>query len=634
MRFLIDGEAGGALPSDESTLRALLNATPNAVLLIDKKGRVLFCNRATTVIFGYQQEALIGNNVSVLMREPDRLAHDDHLSRYAQIGQSSIMGVGRELAGLHKDGHALALHVSIGEVAMGNEVVYLGMMADISARVASENEVRRQCDMLEIISLAINSFLRLESEEEISKQLTRALLKVTGSERALIAELVEDEQGGEVLRALPVDPEVPPMSALASRRVDGRLEFRRLDNPIAYPLFTQQILLTNDPTGHPAWMGTPVVHSGVRNFLGIPIKHDNEVLGVFAIANREGGYDQRLVNELEPVREALAAILCARRLRREAVSRQKSVERANERLRRIVEASPMGVAVFDENGIYETVNPAYCAIYGYAREELLGQCFTMVFPEDSRERVLALHKQFIADGLGLRGQWTVMARNGETRFVVTESVRIETDAGSFHRLAFVTNISEQVLLQKDLEQKNLLLQRQADHDGLTHALNHRRILEVLETERLRAARHGNSLCIAMLDMDNFKLVNDVHGHMVGDEVLRTTATVLHSGVRAIDSVGRYGGEEFLLLLPDASIEGAVAVVERLRFQVETSRFSVPDLKVSFSAGVTGWLTGETCSEMLIRVDALLYEAKRLGRGRCCSDLDTPDVDGGEGVPAT
>ena len=155
-------------------------------------------------------------------------------------------------------------------------------------------------------------------------------------------------------------------------------------------------------------------------------------------------------------------------------------------------------------------------------------------------------------------------------------------------------------------------------DSLTACLNRRALLEELETELERARRYKHGLTILMIDLDRFKDVNDTHGHLVGDSVLKQVGDVLRKEARAVDAVARYGGEEFVLLLPDTSAEGGLAFAERLRERVEEHNFAEGDvdrLRVTVSIGVAQFPGNEvTKLESLIEMaDAALYRAKNDGR---------------------
>jgi diguanylate cyclase (GGDEF)-like protein len=169
----------------------------------------------------------------------------------------------------------------------------------------------------------------------------------------------------------------------------------------------------------------------------------------------------------------------------------------------------------------------------------------------------------------------------------------------------------------ELKAANKRIEELAELDELTGSFNRRCIMRMLEDEIARA-RRSNTLCsMALIDLDWFKRINDAYGHPTGDEVLRTFAITLFANIRNIDRFGRYGGEEFLLVLPDTSSEGAARILDRLRSIVadlDWSAFS-PGLRVTISAGVATLAPNENPDAVLARADAALYSAKARGRNR-------------------
>lgn len=157
----------------------------------------------------------------------------------------------------------------------------------------------------------------------------------------------------------------------------------------------------------------------------------------------------------------------------------------------------------------------------------------------------------------------------------------------------------------------------AELDELTGASNRRSIMRVLEEEIARAARSGAPCSIALIDLDYFKRINDVYGHPTGDEVLRTFSITTFANIRSVDRFGRYGGEEFLLVLPGMNTARALRALDRLRTiiaDLDWSAFS-PGMTVTMSAGVATLNANETSDTFLARADGALYAAKAQGRNR-------------------
>lgn len=164
------------------------------------------------------------------------------------------------------------------------------------------------------------------------------------------------------------------------------------------------------------------------------------------------------------------------------------------------------------------------------------------------------------------------------------------------------------------------LHRLATYDGLTGCLNYQAFQAALSKESDQAERYGRPFSVVIADLDGFKTINDRHGHAVGDATLTTIASEMLSGVRSVDMVGRIGGDEFAVLLPETRQDEAEALVERIRSRTLAA---VTPERVTLSFGVSTWCGhGDSPSELLRRADAALYEAKRHGRNRVAVWSDT------------
>jgi diguanylate cyclase (GGDEF)-like protein len=178
------------------------------------------------------------------------------------------------------------------------------------------------------------------------------------------------------------------------------------------------------------------------------------------------------------------------------------------------------------------------------------------------------------------------------------------------------------LYRRGLELKEAYkrIEELAELDELTGSLNRRSIMHSLD-EEINRARHSNIPCaIALIDLDWFKRINDQFGHPVGDEALRAFAITVFANIRSIDKFGRYGGEEFLLILPETSDSAALRIVDRLRKIVASLDWTAisQNMAVTMSAGLATLRPDDTADSILARADRLLYQAKDLGRNQVVS----------------
>jgi diguanylate cyclase (GGDEF)-like protein len=186
------------------------------------------------------------------------------------------------------------------------------------------------------------------------------------------------------------------------------------------------------------------------------------------------------------------------------------------------------------------------------------------------------------------------------------------------------SLASQAVVALENARLHRMVERQALVDGLTGLANRRACSDALQAEASRAERFGTPLSVVLADLDGFKDVNDVHGHGVGDEVLRTFAAVLRETLRESDIAGRWGGEEFLLLLPGADEAGAAQLAERVRVALSSRRIAgAPGLRVSASFGVAEHAAEFSAEQLVGSADGALYRAKRAGKDCVARDGSRP-----------
>lgn len=312
--------------------------------------------------------------------------------------------------------------------------------------------------------------------------------------------------------------------------------------------------------------------------------------------------------------------------------------------------APSGLVLVDEQGKIVQVNQTFYAWTGYTEKQLLNQPVSKIFTAESwlmYQGVLA----FRLSSLGhvdevhlnlLKEQKAFLPVLCSARYVdmngsfftalamlpISRKDKLERElleARHTAQIALAENqrvINELEVMRVKLESRNhelyhltLKLGHEAKSDPLTDLPNRRYFSFALEDRLAQAGlnRHSDAFCVAMLDIDYFKPINDSHGHAVGDRVLKELAKLLASQMRGSDFVARIGGEEFAILMPETSLKEAFGALDRLRNSIELHQWE--PVHVTCSIGVTGYLPEDTSDSLMARADLALYEAKRLGRNR-------------------
>ncbi|RCU45397.1 MULTISPECIES: sensor domain-containing diguanylate cyclase [Corallincola] len=266
---------------------------------------------------------------------------------------------------------------------------------------------------------------------------------------------------------------------------------------------------------------------------------------------------------------------------------------------------------------------------GRAKEDIVGRNLFDVFPELPKPSLRRKLQGVFLLGTPTFSSWEQRRHLFElphSRPITTDSefmaqncsfLPLKDESGQVNQVCIIIEDATDVCyFQSQLNDTMAKLEKSSRTDGLTQIANRRYWEERLTIEFARCHRHGGELSLIMFDLDKFKSINDIYGHQAGDLVLVRTAAELTSMLRTADLAGRYGGEEFGIVLPDTDLTQAMVVAERIREKIETTVFEFNDkvLPVTISLGVTQYDSSQKNHEkMIAQADAALYKAKESGR---------------------
>lgn len=274
----------------------------------------------------------------------------------------------------------------------------------------------------------------------------------------------------------------------------------------------------------------------------------------------------------------------------------------------VTAAAPLG----PPGPIIVYVNPAFTALTGYDADEVIGHSTRLLHGPKTDPQTVAAVRAAMEAQRPIRVELLNYSCDGEEFWIDTNIVPLRDDHG---RVTHFATIGRDLTATKRLQQELLLM---ASTDPLTGLLNRRRFLEQAESDFQRSQRYQHELAVVMLDIDHFKAINDSHGHFAGDQVLIAMSRATENLLRNTDILGRWGGEEFVILMPETPLAGAAILAERLR--EELARLAVDTtggaLRFTISAGVAArGGTDAGITDILQRADSALYAAKQHGRNR-------------------
>ncbi|MEM8768783.1 MAG: diguanylate cyclase [Pseudomonadota bacterium] len=489
----VDPNPPSGVQMPRSEFRRIVDALIDGVIIIDARGSIMRANPAVEAILGYSEEDLLGENVSIIMTDEDRHAHDGYLARYEQSGNARIIGVGREVNGRHKDGTLVPIELSVTPAFINDQTMYVGLLRDITERREYEARFELNNRIMRAVNQALGNVINEGmSTREVFDTALEDLLDVTHSEYGFIGEIKHrDDLPYLQTHAITNIAWNHETRKFYRDNVAKGLEFTNLNTLFGVTIRSGQRVISDEPADDHRRGGLPKGHPPLNSYLGVPIYSGSKLLGMAGIANRRGGYSEELADEIKPLLNAFGTLIAAHQ-------------------------------------------------------------------------------------------------------------------------STVTRIKAEETLFKTQQQ----LKQMATKDPVTGISNRYMIVQELEMHYERSLK-GDLLSVLFLDVDHFKQVNDTHGHDVGDKVLRHIAEIISEALRPSDSVGRYGGEEFLVGLPGCGTMDALRIADRIRREIEEVPYSsdaVDALSLSASIGVAGVSERPQDLEELIRfADEAVYAAKEKGR---------------------
>jgi diguanylate cyclase (GGDEF)-like protein/PAS domain S-box-containing protein len=674
----LNGKAAAALIDDAAEFGGAFESVPDAMVGVDRVGVIRFVNRRAEAMFGYERSALVGRLIEVLVPESSRTVHQAQREGYATDPKVREMGTGPELIGRRRDGTEFPVDVGLAHIGTGDDVLVIAAVRDMTARHEAEED-RRQADRMAALvefsgdaiiacSLAgvisgwnpaaerlfgylsqevVGKFASLLSPPDRHSEVSDVLARISAGDSpvkveslavrkngevfpvSLTASVICDEAGAAVgISAIGRDLTEQRRSFQAAQRLaaivegsDDAIVGKTLDGIITtwnaaaermYGYTSDQIV------GRSIDLLTPKERIVEIETILAKIKAGEHVDHFETIRVRKDGTEFPISLTISAICDPDGAVVGASSTARdvtalkEAAQNAQRLAAAEDLIRTVMMSAQIGIALADTDGFFQIVNGALCDLLGYDEHWVLTHRFDDLIHPDDLEEALQHRTRFLATGDKSVASLRLVRAGGVTIWIRLVVVEVPNAADGQPNLVMFQ--MEDVTAEHAAHEA---LSYQAHHDNLTGLHNRAWILEVLQGDLRAATGLGTSVGTLFVDLDHLKVVNDSLGHAAGDEVLVAVAERILAALRPGDRVGRFGGDEFVILVQDVH---DVTELESCAQRIATAISA--DLEVrghrivpTASIGIAISNAASTPDALLRDTDSALFRAKTAGRGR-------------------
>ena len=459
-----------ALRQRETAYRRLVENISDALIVDDLEGRIVYANDRFLELFGFTRAELssirLGDYVAPSCRARLREYHERRVR-----GESVPERF--EYEGLRRDGTTLWLEVRVTPVEEGGRIIGTqSLIRDVTASKRTEDDLRRTTELLESVRAAQAAFITHGDARPVFASLLRTLVSLTGSEFGFLDEVLRDADGTRYKLSLALSniawsPEAERLYAQLEAR---QLEFRKLHNLAGLPAVTGEPLITNDAPNDPRAGGLPPGHPPIHTFMGLPLYFDGEVVGVAGMANRVGGYDERLARFLEPFLSTCASIIHALRAKARQDETTRALRASEERYSRIVETAYEGIVSLDTAQRITFANARLAEMLGVTPSELIGRPFTdFLFAEDLADHQARMRRR--RQGQSATYECRFRRRDGSAGWALVSGTALHDEHGQFAgSFGMFTDITErkraELALRESEDTRRALLNAATDSSVL------------------------------------------------------------------------------------------------------------------------------------------------------------------------
>lgn len=566
------------MPPTPQLLEQALELSNDAITIFESRAgeptpTIVYVNRAFEVMTGFDRGDVLG-------RAPDFLQADGTDASILAALDSTV-AAGESFTGesryYRKCGEPFLMSWSVNAVGEAGGAVshFVAVQQDVTEH---RKQRRRRQDLERVVDLQREIVTGALDLQRVRQKIVEAAFHISGADAAVVEEAEGEEM---VYRAV-------------AGRAEGSLGMRLpIEGSLSGLCFrSREILCTDDTADDPRVHKEAALKVGFVSGMLVPLLHDQRCYGVLKVyASRPAAFS----NDDRQLLEIASGILAA------ALFNAASFEDEIHRRTMLVDAIPILVSYIDRERRYQEVNAAYEDWFELEASDIRGKFMWEVVGEAAYE-VIRPHLDAALSGEDVSYEAELPYGDAGKRTVHAQYQPSFGESGQVEGVYAVV--------------RDLTAIRQGELDFLTGLWNRRKFEEKAADLLAKAARYSQAVSLLVLDIDHFKSINDSFGHLVGDQVIKAVGHHLGNTVRGVDVVGRWGGEEFIVLLPETGSGEARQLAERIRGEI--ARLSFPgaqELTATISVGVALAKEGETLEPLLERADAALYRAKGAGRDR-------------------
>jgi diguanylate cyclase (GGDEF)-like protein/PAS domain S-box-containing protein len=593
----------------ESRLKVIIDTSPSAVISADERGLITGWNKKAEEIFGWSHDQAIGRTLSgTVIPRRHHEAHRRAFGRFVETGEGKLLGQSMELAALHRDGHEFPVEVSISAVwRSGRQISLVAFITDISER--------RNAERLRSAQFAVTRPLATSASwAEAAPQVIQGLCESMGW---ALGEFWGIDRDTSALR-WEFGWLRPGRELEAFEAASKALTFARGVDLVGRVWATGKAAAVRDVAADRNAVRAKLAgRAGLHGNFVFAVTNGRKVTGVIALFSRDvRSLDRPTLRVMADIGSQIGQFIERRRAEDE-------LRRSSDRMRAVLESVPEGILTLDERLQVRSINPAAQRLFGVQVDEVAGKDFGGLIAEPNRGE--------------LRPQLRSYLRARDERAQGTHETLGQRKDGTTIPIEFTaTRFGSQRLLiggLRDVSQRKAeteALQFQALHDPLTGLPNRSFLKERLETAILAAERDLRPCAVLVMDMDNFKEVNDRLGHHVGDQLLREVAARLRGILRKADMVARLGGDEFAVVPFGATDAPRAALIAEKILQALEAPVVIDETPISpvASIGVASYPQhAEDAEALMRRADVAMYAAKRASSGYSVYASDQEDGNG-------